>query len=110
VVQVKRLEAAEEPEELAADIKAGDKMVEADIKAGDEMVEADIEAGDKMVEEDIEAGDGMIGFGWKDLSKTSSKTSYPEVITENLRKAPGIHGDLASPAGSGVGLGEGILA
>ena len=56
--------AVEEPEELAADIKAGDVMVEADIEAGDEMV----------------------GFGWKDLSKTSSKTSYPEVITENLRK------------------------
>ena len=86
MVHVKRLEAVVEPEELAADIKAGDKIVKADITAGDKIVVADIEAGDKMVEEDIEAGDEMVGFGWKDLSKTSSKTSYPEVITENLRK------------------------
>ena len=75
MVKVERLDAAEDLEEL-----------EADIVAGDDMVIEDTATGDKLVIEGIEAGDEMVGFGWKDLSKTSSKTLYPEVVTKNLRK------------------------
>jgi len=44
----------------------------------------------------------------KDLSKTSAKSSYPEVVTESNHQA--IHGDMGSRVEPTLGPGEGLFA
>jgi len=45
---------------------------------------------------------------FKDLSKTSAKSSYPEVVTEPSHQA--IHGDMGSRVEPTLGPGEGLFA
>jgi len=56
----------------------------------------------KQVEDETEANQ------FKDLSKTSAKSSYPEVVTESSHQA--IHGDMGSRVEPTLGPGEGLFA
>jgi len=65
-----------------------------------------LELKEKQAEKQLEAEVQSDQF--KDLSKTSAKSSYPEVVTESSPQA--IHGDMGSRVEPTLGPGEGLLA